>query len=92
MTDAMRLHDLDILHSAVDVLKDRFERHLHLSQASGSHKVAARERGGVPAPQMNRLKSAVNELTQMVEKCLKQVKRIDDAVEKREQSDDFLYL
>lgn len=91
--DVMRLHDLDILHSAVDVLKDRLERHLRLSQASNDRmKGSLRERLVVPDVQMNKLKAVVNELTQTVEKSLKQVQRIENAVEKREQMNDCMQV
>ncbi|KAI5056693.1 hypothetical protein GOP47_0028511 [Adiantum capillus-veneris] len=90
--DVMRLHDLDILHSAVDVLKDRFERHVRLSQASNDRSMGSTPgRMVVPDVQMNKLKAVVNELSQMVENSLKQVRRIEDAIGKQEQLNDSLY-
>ncbi|KAH7307454.1 hypothetical protein KP509_22G059800 [Ceratopteris richardii] len=90
--DVMRLHDLDILHSAVDILKDRFERQLQCVQSKGLTKTSTLERPIVPTMQMNKLKATVDELAQMVENNLKQIRRVEAEVEKREQIDSALYV
>lgn len=87
--DVMQLQDLEILHSAVDVLKGRFEQYLHFSQEalkqqSRYHCISTHERVRVPDVQMNKLKMALNQLTQVVESALKQVKTMDEMVKERE--------
>ncbi|MCO5546612.1 hypothetical protein L7F22_000042 [Adiantum nelumboides] len=91
--DFMRLHDLDILHSAVDVLRDRFERHVRLSQASYDRpRESMPGRPVIPDVHLNKVKAVVNELSQMVEKSLKQVRRIEDAIDRHEELNDSLYM
>jgi hypothetical protein len=85
MLDFMTLHDLDILHNVVDVLKDRMQRQLHVSSENAAHSPSHTQRQMVvPDVQVNRLKLAVKKLTETVELNLKQVKRIEDIVKKRE--------
>ena len=81
----MTLHDLDILHNVVDLLKDQMQHQLHVSSEHTAHSPSHIQRQVVvPDAQVNRLKLAVKKLTETVESNMKQVKRIEDIVRKRE--------
>ena len=85
MLDFMMLHDLDILHNVVDVLKDQMKCQLNVSADQTAHSPSHMQRQVVvPDVQLNRLKQAVKKLTETVELNMKQVKRIEDIVKKRE--------
>ncbi|CAM6088490.1 unnamed protein product [Calypogeia fissa] len=83
--DTMRLQDIDILNSAVEVLSVRSERFLG-AQTESSPKSAFNSPAGmnikvaIPDSQMRRLKLAVENLGQSVEDSFTKVKVIDESV------------
>ena len=79
------LHDLDILHNVVDVLKDQMKCQLNVSADQTAHSPSHMQRQVVvPDVQLNRLKQAVKKLTETVELNMKQVKGVKDIVKKCE--------
>eukprot|EP00249_Psilotum_nudum_P014627 c24924_g1_i1 orf=961-2778(+) len=85
--DVIKLCDVDILHSTIDMLKERFERYLQLSQCQTketSQHSSFQGKRIVPDMQLSRLKMALTQLTQIIEVATRQVRTLDEMVKKRE--------
>ena len=79
------LHDLDILHNVVDVLKDQMKCQLNVSADQTAHSPSHMQRQVVvPDVLLNLLKQAVENPAETVELNMKQVKGVKDIVKKCE--------
>lgn len=81
----MRLQDIDILNSAVEVLSVRSERFLGAQtesslKSSVNSPAGLNKKVGIPDSQMRRLKHAVEHLGCYVEDSFMKVKLIDESV------------
>eukprot|EP01018_Ginkgo_biloba_P033887 Gb_36996 [translate_table: standard] len=89
--DMMSREDLDVLHSAIEILNARFERYMRLSQErlkNSPLQTVGGRRLAMPETQMSRLKTAVGKLSQIVEDTSRNIKLVEGVVRRRESMGD----